>query len=384
MNRLPEPPQLPNKACAAHSPDAESPPMTTHAIETDMGGRGGSRRLIGASVVAAVVGAAAIGAPAALGSADNGVAAPTDRAMTVATEVDLGAVTLDELGDELDELGLELRITPQSQLQSKLDDAFDDDDDSDVQPESTHDDDDPHHDEAHDHDEFADEEPLGAFPVDGDSIDLSSAETPEIAEQAQALWDRYVQLIPADQREMIAAFELVPEEFGGAYVYPTEEDPTQWVLGLGLGLGDDLDFVIVHEYAHLLSLQASQVPPSSDADGCETYFTGEGCAIDGSLMDEFVERFWSEEQQSTVRELFENEDWDGLDDFYSDNAEDFVTDYAITNPAEDFADTFATFVTEDEPDNLGSDDLTIAEQKIEWLWSLADMVELREEIRANR
>ncbi len=316
--------------------------------------------------------------------------------MTVEADVDLGDVTLDELGNELDELGLELRVVPQAQMQSKLDDAADtdadgdvdteraDDDRADAEPDAAHDDaQGDAHDEPHDHDEFADEAPLGAFPVDGDSIDLSSAETPEIAEQAKALWDRYVQLIPADQREMIAAFELVPEEFGGAYVYPTDEDPTRWVLGLGLGLGNDLDFVIIHEYAHLLSLQASQVPPSFDPEGCETYFTGEGCAIDGSLMDEFVDRFWSEEQQNTVRELFENEDWDGLDDFYSDNAEDFVTDYAITNPAEDFADTFATFVTQDKPDYLGGDDLTFAEQKIDWLWSLAEMVELRDEIRAN-
>jgi hypothetical protein len=55
----------------------------------------------------------------------------------------------------------------------------------------------------------------------------------------------------------------------------------------------------------------------------------------------------------------------------------FVTDYAATNPAEDLAETFTIFVTEDRP--TGD---TIADQKVQLLWADADLVELRAQIRS--
>lgn len=240
-------------------------------------------------------------------------------------------------------------------------------------------------DHDHDHDEYGGEEPLGAFPVDGDDIDLSSASSPEVAEQAKAIWDRFVQIIPADQRQMVVSFELVPEEFGGAYVYPSESDPTNWVLGMGLGLGDFQDYVLIHEFAHLLSLQASEVPPAdseADAARCPTYFTGEGCALESSLINEFVQAFWPPERYQTIKRLEAEGDFDGLqeylEDLYEQNSDEFVTDYAATNPAEDWAETFAVFVTTDRPTGT-----TIADQKVLMLWNNAAMVELRAQILAN-
>lgn len=391
------------------TPPMPPKPPVNPIVETAGERRSRRRRVAFAAGALAVVATTAVGAPAAvraMSGETSTASAPRAAQIEDAGDpltLDLGDVTLDELAAELADMGLELRIGSTSVMRSELDhdeagriDGSDDDlydgdlydgDEEDFSDEDFDEDfgdfdDGDVDDHDHDHDHSGDEETLGAFPIDGDRIDLSSASSPEVAEQAREIWARFVELIPADERQMVTSFELVPEEFGGAYVYPAD-DPTKWVLGVGLGLGEDLDFVLVHEFAHLLTLKASEVPPTTGEAGCTTYFTGEGCAVPGSVMDEFVERFWPQSQIDLIRNATEAGDWDALDDFYSDNHEDFVTDYAITNPAEDVADTFATFVTEDQPDNLGSPDLTLAEQKVEFFWSIPEMVELRAEIRAS-
>ena len=67
-----------------------------------------------------------------------------------------------------------------------------------------------------------------------------------------------------------------------------------------------------------------------------------------------------------------------MTEFYERNRDAFVTDYAASNPAEDLAEVFATFVTEPRP--TGS---TTADRKVELLWADPELVELREQIRAR-
>lgn len=221
-----------------------------------------------------------------------------------------------------------------------------------------------------------DEAPLATVTVNGDDIDTSGL-SPEVAKKTEAIWQRFTKLVPADQRQMVANFELMAENYGGAHVYPTDNDPTKWNLGVGADLGDDLDYVLIHEFGHLLTLQAKEVPPGGNTGSCETYHTGEGCALKGSTFADFVAAFWPQEMRDTVLDLYESEDYDGLEKFYEENKDKFVTDYAASNPAEDLAETFAVFVTEDRPTGK-----TIADQKVELLWSDADMVNLRSQIRA--
>ena len=230
-------------------------------------------------------------------------------------------------------------------------------------------------DHDHDHDSFGDET-AAVFSVDGDAITQTSGDA-DAARKAEAIWNRFTKLIPADQRAMLVGFELMAEEGAGGYVYPDESDPTKWHMGIAPGLNADEDFVLIHEFAHLLTLQAKEVPPSFDDGSCATYHTGEGCSLKGSTMAEFVARFWPKAQQDEVFAAQEAEDWDAIDAFYAEHRDDFVTDYATTNPAEDLAETFTIFVLEDRP--TGD---TIADQKIQFLWDDPDLVELREKIRA--
>ncbi|MDW3178270.1 MAG: hypothetical protein R8J94_12840 [Acidimicrobiia bacterium] len=368
-----------------------------------------SRAMVGLSALAVVATAGVAGTT--LAGADESNRSPDVREAHVVAD-GLGNTTLDELADELADLGLTVRIepstlaTPSVQPEGEVVDPV-----GDPQSDDVGQDEDPFagmtdaevdalSDEeffalldeagidyeelddgfADDDDAYGDEEVLGAFEVNGDSIDVSNASSPEVAEQARSIWTRFVTLIPAEQRQMVSSFELNPAEASGAYVYPAEEDPTKWVLGVSLELGEDLDYVLIHEFGHLLTLQATEVPPAPDADpdSCPTYFTGEGCALSGTTMANFVQKFWPQAQIDEIARLQDAEDYDGLDAFYDEHRDDFVTDYATTNPAEDLAETFAVFVTEERP--AGD---TIADQKVNLLWSDPEMVALRTEIRAN-
>ena len=221
-----------------------------------------------------------------------------------------------------------------------------------------------------------DAEPLASFSIDGDGLDPGDA-PPDVAASAAGIWRRFTELIPADQRTMLDGFELLPESYGGAHVYPSDRDPSRWIMGIGLGLRDELDATLIHEFGHLLTLQAKEVPPGSDGRGCTTYFTGEGCALSGSTFADYVKQFWPEHLIDEVAELEHSGDQDAADAFYERHRDAFVTDYATTNPAEDLAETFTAFVMGERPG--GS---TIAEQKIAFLWDDPDMVTLRDRLRA--
>ena len=313
--------------------------------------------MIGGATLATAIAVGAVAFP--LG---GGATELHSHAQTESDASELEDLTLGELRQALADLGLRLSI--------ESDDGPDDNDHF--------------NDDEFNEDDF-DQSGSSAetFPVDGDKIDLSQAESDEIRAEAQQVWDRFVDLIPANQRQMVSGFELDNSDGAGGYVYPDESDPTKWILGMApSGLSQtDVDYVLIHEFAHLLTLQAKEVPPAdgdTDPESCPTYFTGEGCALSGSLMSEFVQQFWPVEQQELIEQLTYDEDWDGLDRFYDEHRDDFVTDYATTNPAEDLAETFAHFVLEDRPDGD-----TIADQKVQMLWDDPTLVDLRDEIRSK-
>ncbi|MEM9610856.1 MAG: hypothetical protein AAGA99_25835 [Actinomycetota bacterium] len=363
-------------------PITVTPIDETEAV-TAAPGRTPRRWLIAGGVAATAVVVGAVAVPVALARSDEGRAASTpmvqaatavvasvpgtsadggatavDRASpeVMSRDVELGDVTLGDLAEELAELGLELKITPEGG--------------SDVDAGGDHD---------HDHEIPEDEQPLGAFPVDGDRLDVTGASSGEVARQASEIWDRFVEIIPADQRRMVSSFELVPEEFGGAYVYQDPADPRRWVLGVGLGLGGELDAVLIHEFAHLLTLQASELPPETAGDpSCPTFDPGEGCALSDSTMAEFVARFWPQERLDEIAAIEESEDYDRWMEFYEEHQDEFVTDYAASNAVEDLAETFMVFVLEDRP--TGD---TIADDKVRFLWDDPELVALREEIRSR-
>lgn len=222
---------------------------------------------------------------------------------------------------------------------------------------------------------------LASLEIQGDALATGGRMT-NIIERASAVWGRFVKLIPAEQRQMVAWFELMDENYEGAHVYPMEEDATRWVLGVAEGLGSNLDATLIHEWGHLMTLKASDVPPNPNASGCKTYFTGEGCALPNSIVARFVEAFWSSDmisESDRISGIYDEDAYfDAMDGFVADHRTEFVTDYAATNPAEDLAETISVFVLTDRP--TGND---IKDQKVLFFWNDPSLLVLRDQIRSG-
>jgi hypothetical protein len=223
--------------------------------------------------------------------------------------------------------------------------------------------------------------PIASLEIQGDAL-VTDGQTADVAERAYAIWGRFAELIPAEQRQMLTRFELMSSDYEGAHVYPTEADATKWVLGVAEGLGSDLDMTLIHEWAHLVTLKASEVPPNPNASRCKTYFTGEGCALPDSTVAGFVQAFWSQdtiEEAERIYEILDEDDYfEASNAFLAAHQGEFVSEYAATNPAEDLAETFAVFVLKDRPTGNEIKDL-----KVLFLWDDANLVTLRGQIRSN-
>lgn len=211
------------------------------------------------------------------------------------------------------------------------------------------------------------------------------------------VWEYFSTLIPANERDFVSEFIVSTDGKRGllAAVLQTETDPKKWALLVDFNdVSDpyDLTYTLIHEYGHLLTLNPKQVPPSialfknpddrtvyfQELAACYTYFTGEGCSNPGSYMDEFYNEFWSDiydEWNKINYEPDEEEYVASIIQFYETYQDRFLTEYAVTRPEEDIAESFAFFVLSPKP--TGN---SIAEQKLLFFYRYPELVQLRESI----
>lgn len=227
------------------------------------------------------------------------------------------------------------------------------------------------------------------FPVSDDLLAFQ-----QDTAKHQAMWSDFTRMIPPDRRSFVVSYTIFSDGVDEtmAEVRPNPDDPNQWGLLLDPADSDNLQeftYTLIHEYAHLLTLNAAQVPPSLEVlnnpdDGeaydqavaaCPRYFTGEGCSSQGAYINLFFNRFWVDiiDELEQV-ELIEDDDgyYEGLELFYEKYKDQFVTDYAATNSGEDIAESFTHFVLKDKP--AGN---TIAEQKMLFFYDFPELVQLR-------
>lgn len=218
-------------------------------------------------------------------------------------------------------------------------------------------------------------------------------------ETHQKLWVYFAQLIPPDQRSLLTQYVVFtdgPDETL-AFVTPDTNDPSKWMLAVDIVDSSDpqeLTSTLVHEFAHLLTLNSQQVPPDLElaqqpdnqamyddaVAACPVYFPGEGCSEPDSYINAFFERFWFDNYQEWYEiDQLQYEDQEGyaaaIEQFYVDREDEFVSDYAATAPAEDIAESFATFVLKPAP--TGD---TIADQKVAFFYDYPELVNLRAQI----
>jgi hypothetical protein len=250
---------------------------------------------------------------------------------------------------------------------------------------------------------------LATYSVQGDAItDPTYTSVPNDLKDEQKdsalqnkAWKIFTDLIPPQNRQMVAQYNVFTDGYSNtlAAVDQTKDDPSQWVLEIDIADLKDKDslmFTMVHEYAHLLTLNASQVIPDQDivddpynlslqenkAAACPNYFTGTGCSHADSYIDAFYNRFWvdiNDEWEKIDALQYGTEDltpyYDGLYHFYKTHQGQFVDDYAATHPTEDIAESFAYFVFSPKPTGYA-----IADKKVLFFYQYPELVELRANI----
>lgn len=224
-------------------------------------------------------------------------------------------------------------------------------------------------------------------PVESEDDDLGTVEvydiganatlSPDPTVAARDIWVMFVGVVT----EPVAASAFNSYRVGDApgsdtmaYVSRDLDDPSEWMLVANSAYADDADILLqtlIHEYAHVLSLNVDQVPEASGR--CDTLELSEGCALATSENYAFQSAFWDAYGDDAPGP--DNDDPDVADEFYAEHEEHFVSDYAATNVTEDFAESFAAFVLEAEPDS----DSPVAE-KLDFFWNVPEYVRIREHI----
>lgn len=221
------------------------------------------------------------------------------------------------------------------------------------------------------------EHTLAEFRIsDGTELTLISEEL-SLEDQAEylALWDSMLQILPEDAFADFTRFTVFtdgPDETL-AYVVMADWAGKKWEIAVDPADAEDKGWFIetvLHEYCHYLTLNARQAQ-YTEHQTADTYNEPGMVSLSGSYLDDFYQAFWTE----LLDDRLANPDSYG---FFLRHEEDFVTDYASTDPSEDIAESFTYFTLYDRQEG---DEIWV--QKLNFFFDYPEMIELRAQIRAR-
>ncbi|MEM6997364.1 MAG: hypothetical protein AAF413_00470 [Patescibacteria group bacterium] len=187
------------------------------------------------------------------------------------------------------------------------------------------------------------------------TFDETRTPDPELHPADQSLYEIVSDLAPSDQDlESIVEFEVYFDEEDGtlASVAALDNDNGEWVYSINyISVTEFTELIptIVHEYGHIISLTDSQTTTESEQEGitesCRTLILEEGCLAFNSYLNRFNRTFWNAQLDPG-----EDRTEDEAAEYFQQNSDSYVTEYATTNVAEDFSESFMVYVTGDLPD----------------------------------
>jgi hypothetical protein len=151
-----------------------------------------------------------------------------------------------------------------------------------------------------------------------------------------------------------------------------------------------MNTTLLHEYGHLLTLNKDQVkykPLTSvsrivDKKFClGQYRSIYGCPLKKSYLKAFTDRFWTKDELAAYekRRTLTKGRLEEMKKYYKENADSFVTLYAVKAPEEDIAETFVDFILTAKPQNP----TTKKARKIAFFYEYPELVKMRTELRAK-
>jgi len=132
-----------------------------------------------------------------------------------------------------------------------------------------------------------------------------------------------------------------------AYVLSNDVDTGKFGFYVNLAMdtyGDEeMVFTVIHEYAHVLSLNYSQDSGYVSEEYCETYYSDGLCFAEDAYLNVFYSEFWAPYPDSHGY---------NAEARYSENPGHFLNEYSATDPTEDFAESFAYYITQNSPTEI--------------------------------
>lgn len=194
-------------------------------------------------------------------------------------------------------------------------------------------------------------------PSDSTHLLLWNLFTNTVGEDNAYIYIDEFRIYDNDDNPIGAFVELKPHQVG---------EELEWLLAIN---ASDFDFndptsaelyqdLLIHEYAHVLMYE---IP---------------------DFVEAFTNEFWTsaDRRHASRVEGYDLEDIkDTLESYYERHEDEFISDYATLNPAEDLAETFAYFVTEDLPRRAD----TKEEEKLRYLLRNDLLSDARDDIRNN-
>lgn len=250
---------------------------------------------------------------------------------------------------------------------------------------------------------------LARYRLDEETHQLKQVALPSVPEYLQPyqadiqfhqrIWDYFTQIFPNDNDVHVSYMAVYMDSSEERYSASIWDLDGKWRLYVNLVEFNNPKSVVAtlaHEYGHMLTLNKNQVINIPSEYGLEMeqadfdkmraecngqFFSGYQCAIEKSYLNEFGNRFWIGDVYDTWIQAFLLSDKDqdayrsAIDELYAKYSDQFVSDYAATNPHEDIAESWTEFIMRPKPL-----DTSIADQKVLFFYEFPELVQLRSEI----
>lgn len=203
----------------------------------------------------------------------------------------------------------------------------------------------------------------------GENITLESGKDNE---KFRKIWNEIAELSPDSlSNTYIEKYQIFDNKSDDTLAFVDDEDGNgKWRVAVNLaGYNTSTErenkSTFIHELAHIISLNTTQVNSNADENSCNTFYLDEGCTKNNSYLYNFQKTFWIGVSKNS----------EGGADF---NEQDFVTEYASTNEVEDLAESFAFFVLGKE----GEPNTPTKNAKMNFFYNYPDLVQIRKEMRS--
>lgn len=196
-------------------------------------------------------------------------------------------------------------------------------------------------------------------------------------DRLQRLWEKVEVLTPPQHLKYVtelSTFREHPTQSRGAAAFTQQVSayPRRFRLSFNAASERDEAFewvIVAHEYGHVLANRGKQTQPLLHRhDRCAGYFANNTCWRNGSLIDEWVKKFWTQEQINSLQAVDRPLAQQGR----CDHDAGFITRYAASSPNEDFAESFAAMVLGHQPNNEQE------QARIDWLASVPELRQFRD------